>query len=279
MRRPGFHLDAWRFTLYGAALIVAGICLFPYLVMVSTALKPDAELAGAQSWLPTAPNWSIFVDIWTDETVLRGLRNSLVIAFGVTFLTLACAIPAAYALARHRFPLRDGFMTVVLVTQMLSPIVVIVPLFQTATDLGLLGGFPGVILASSAFILPFSIWLLTGFFSAISTELEEAATLDACGRLATLWHVILPLSLPGLAATAVYSFLFGWNEFVISLTFLSAVPEKWPVTVGVFSSIGQWDIGWQALMMTALISTLPVLLLFSFVQKYLDRGFATLIGR
>lgn len=279
MSRSRFDLTPGRFTLYGAVLIIVGICLFPYLVMVSTALKPDAELANAQSWIPAAPNWAIFVDIWSDETVLRGLRNSLIIAFGVTIVTLACSIPAAYVLARHRFPLRDGFMTTVLVTQMLSPIVVIVPLFQTATDLGLLGGFLGVILASSAFIVPFSVWLLTGFFSAISPELEEAATLDACGRIAVLWHVILPLSLPGLAATAVYAFLFGWNEFVISLTFLSAVPEKWPVTVGVFSSIGQWDIGWQALMMTALISTLPVLLLFSFVQKYLDRGFATLMGR
>lgn len=279
MREPPHRIHASRFALYGGALIVAGICLFPYLVTISTALKPDGEIAGAQSWIPSAPNWSIFVDIWTEETVLRGLRNSLIIAFGVTIVTLACAIPAAYALARYRFPMRDGFMTTVLVTQMLSPIVVIVPLFETATNLGLLGGFPGVILASSAFILPFCIWLLTGFFSAISPELEEAAVLDACGRIAVLRHVILPLSTPGIAATAVYAFLFGWNEFVISLTFLSAVPDKWPVTVGVFSSIGQWDIGWQSLMMTALISTLPVMVMFAFVQKYLDRGFATLMGR
>lgn len=271
--------DARRFALYGSVLAIAGICLFPYLVMVSTALKPDAEISTSQSWLPADPNWAILVDIWSEETVMQGLRNSLIIAFGVTVVTLVCAIPAAYALARHRFPFRDGFMTTVLVTQMLSPIVVIVPLFDTAADLGLLGGFEGVILASSAFILPFSIWLLTGFFSAISSELEEAAVLDHCGRLAVLWHVILPLSIPGIAATAVYAFLFGWNEFVISLTFLSAMPDKWPVTVGVFSSIGQWDIGWQSLMMTALISTLPVLVMFSFVQKYLDRGFATLIGR
>lgn len=277
---PARHrLNAGRFVLYGSALVIAGICLFPYLVMVSTALKPDGEITSSQSWIPAHPNWHILIDVWSEDTVLRGLRNSLIIAFGVTVVTLACAIPAAYVLARQRFPMRDGFMTTVLVTQMLSPIVVIVPLFESATDLGLLGGFPGVILASSAFILPFCIWLLTGFFSAISPELEEAAVLDACGRLAVLRHVILPLSVPGIAATAVYAFLFGWNEFVISLTFLSAVPEKWPVTVGVFSSIGQWDIGWQSLMMTALISTIPVLLLFSFVQKYLDRGFATLIGR
>jgi multiple sugar transport system permease protein len=279
MSQEPHRLHASRFVLYGCALIVAGICLFPYLVMISTALKPDTELTSAQSWLPAHVNWRILIDVWSEDTVLRGLRNSLIIAFGVTLITLACAIPAAYVLARHRFPLRDGFMTTVLVTQMLSPIVVIVPLFETATNLGLLGGFPGVILASSAFILPFCIWLLTGFFSAISPELEEAAVLDACGRIAVLRHVVLPLSIPGIAATAVYAFLFGWNEFVISLTFLSAVPEKWPVTVGVFSSIGQWDIGWQSLMMTALISTLPVLVLFSFVQKYLDRGFATLMGR
>lgn len=268
-----------RFVLYGLVVIVIGVCLFPYLVMVSTGLKPDSELAGRQRWLPTYWNWRILIDIWSDGAVLEGLRNSLIIAFGVMLLTLLIAVPAAYVLARHRFPLSQGFMTTVLVTQMLSPVIVIVPLFETATDLGLLGGFPGVIIASTAFIVPFSIWLLVGFFKAVSRELEEAAMLDHCGRFATLWHVILPLSGPGIAATAVYAFLFGWNEFIISLTFLSATPDLWPISVGVFSNIGHINIQWQPLMLTALISTAPVLLMFAFVQKHLDRGYATLIGR
>lgn len=279
MSRLARQLDAGRFALYGAALAICGVCLFPYLVMLSTAVKPERELGGDQAWIPRSLDLSGLVDIWSEGAVLRGLRNSLIIAAGVTVVALACAIPAAYALARQRFRGRDGFMTTVLVTQMLSPIVVLVPLFETATDVGLLGSFVGVIVVSAAFILPFCIWVLTGFFSAISRELEEAAMLDHCGRLAVLVHVILPLSVPGVAATGVYAFLFGWNEFVVSLTFLSAAPDKWPITVGVFSSVGQWDIGWQSLMATALVSTLPVLLMFAFVQKYLDRGFATLLGR
>ncbi len=273
------RIDAGRVALYVAVLAIAAICLFPYLVMLSTSVKPASELAGEQAWLPRNLDLSVLTDIWSEGSVMRGLRNSFIIAAGVTLVALACAIPAAYVLARARFRFRDGFMTTVLVTQMLSPIVVLVPLFETAANLGLLGTFAAVIVAAAAFILPFCVWILTGFFAAISPEIEEAAELDHCGRLARLWHIVLPLSVPGIAATAVYAFLFGWNEFVISLTFLSATPDKWPVTVGVFSSVGQWDIGWQALMMTALLGTVPVLVLFAFVQKYLDRGFAVLLGR
>jgi multiple sugar transport system permease protein len=279
MRRFTRELEPRRFALYGVVLVIAGVCLFPYLVMASTAVKPPSEIAGAQVWLPRHLDLHALVDIWSEGSVVRGLRNSLIIALGVTVVALACAVPAAYVLARQRFPLRDGYMTTILITQLLSPIVVLVPLFETATKLHLLGTFAGVILVSAAFIVPFCTWILTGFFSAISPELEEAAVLDHCGRLAVLRHIVLPLSVPGLAATAVYAFLFGWNEFIISLTFLAAVPDRWPVTVGVFASVGQWDIGWQSLMLTALISTLPVLLMFAFVQKYLDRGFATLLGR
>jgi multiple sugar transport system permease protein len=279
MSRVTARWDAARFALYGAALAVAGVCLFPYLVMVSTAAKPSSEIAGQQRWLPESLDLGAFTRVWTDDVILRGMRNSLIIAVGTTVVALACAIPAGYVLARQRFLGRQTFMTTVLVTQMLSPIVVLVPLFETMTDLSLLGSFAGVILVSAAFIVPFCVWVLAGFFSAISRDLEEAAILDHCGQLAILRHVILPLSVPGLAATAVYAFLFGWNEFVISLTFLSATPDKWPVSVGVFSSVGQWDIGWQALMTSALVSTLPVLFLFAFVQKYLDRGFSTLVGR
>lgn len=270
--------DPGRFALYGGVLAAAGVCLFPYLVMLSTAVKPASEITGQQEWLPRSLDIGALTSVWTQDAVLRGLRNSFIIATGITVVALVCAVPGAYVLARQRFRGRRSFMTTVLVTQMLSPVVVLVPLFETMTDLSLLGSFAGVILVGAAFIVPFCVWVLAGFFSAIAQELVDAATLDHCGRLAILRHLILPLSIPGLAATAVYAFLFGWNEFVISLTFLSATPDKWPVSVGVFSSVGQWNIGWQSLMATALVSTFPVLFMFAFVQKYLDRGFSTLLA-
>lgn len=269
---------SWRVALYGAALVIASVCLFPYAVMVLTALKPNAELAGQQAWIPQHWNWHILIHIWSQPGLLQDLANSAIIAGGVTGLTLLCAVPAAYVLARGEFAGRQAFLDIILITQMMSPVVVIIPLFTLFASLNLLGTYEGVIVIATAFVMPFCIWLLVGFFRGVPKALEDAARLDGCGRLRTLWFLILPNSIPGLAATTVYAFLYGWNDFIISLTFLSGTPKKWPITVGVFQNVGQWFVNWQPLMLTAVIGTLPVLALFSIVQRQLDRGFSSMVA-
>jgi multiple sugar transport system permease protein len=191
---------------------------------------------------------------------------------------MLAGVPAAYALARLEFRGRKSFLDLILITQMFSPVVLLIPLFRLYNELGLLGTLQGVILAGSAFTLPFSIWLLTGFFRAIPVELEEAARIDGYDRMGVLLRIILPLSIPGLVATAMYAFIIGWNEFVFAVTFLPGTPENQPVTVGVFMSIGKWDIDWQRLMFMALLGTAPVLAIFAAIQKQLDRGFASIVS-
>jgi multiple sugar transport system permease protein len=265
-------------TLWAAIIIFTLLAVFPYLVMLSTMVKSSGELSEPAHWIPNAIDLDGIIRTLQDESIWGYFRNSFIIATGTTLLVMTAAIPAAYALSRFEFRGRKLYLDLVLITQMFSPIVLLIPLFRLYKEVGLLGSLEGVILAGSAFVLPFSIWLLTGFFKGIPVEVEEAARVDGYGRLAILFRIILPLSIPGLVATGMYAFIIGWNEFIFAVTFLIANPDGQPISVGVFASIGKWTIDWQRLMFLALIGTVPVLILFAAIQKQLDRGFASIAG-
>jgi multiple sugar transport system permease protein len=257
------------FTLFSA---------FPYLVMLSTMVKSGAEMALPTHWIPQGIDLTSIQSTLTSSATWTYLKNSFIIAIGETLIVMLAGVPAAYALARHEFRGRKVFLDLILITQMFSPVVLLIPLFRLYNEMGLLGTLQGVILAGSAFTLPFSIWLLTGFFRSIPVEIEEAARIDGYGRFGILMRIVLPLSIPGLVATAVYAFIIGWNEFIFAVTFLPGTPELQPITVGVFMNIGKWDIDWQRLMFMALIGTAPVLAIFALIQKQLDRGFASIVS-
>lgn len=273
---PGARPPVLSVALWIGIAFFTILSVFPYLVMLSTTLKSGQELAGPAHWIPDAIDLDGIARTLGDPAVWGYFRNSFYIAGGTTLVVMAAAIPAAYVLARHEFRGRKPFLDIVLITQMFSPVVLLIPLFRLYKETGLLGTMEGVILAGSAFTLPFSIWLLTGFFKAIPVEIEEAARVDGYGRLAILLRIILPLSIPGLVATAMYAFIIGWNEFIFAVTFLTANPANQPISVGVFASIGKWDIDWQRLMFMALLGTAPVLALFAAIQRQLDRGFAAI---
>jgi multiple sugar transport system permease protein len=252
------------------------ISALPYLVMLSTMVKSTAEIAEPTHWLPRSIDLTAINAALAAPATWTYLKNSFIIAIGETLIVMLAGVPAAYALARHEFRGRKAFLDLILITQMFSPVVLLIPLFRLYNQLGMLGSLQGVIIAGSAFTLPFSIWLLTGFFRSIPVEIEEAARVDGYGRLAILLRIILPLSVPGLVATALYAFIIGWNEFIFAVTFLPGTPDNQPITVGVFMNIGKWDIDWQRLMFMALLGTAPVLAIFAAIQKQLDRGFASI---
>jgi multiple sugar transport system permease protein len=263
-------------ALWSGVVFYTALSAFPYLVMLSTMLKSDVEMNQATHWLPRSIDLTAIEETLTADTTWTYIRNSFTIAMGETLIVMLAGIPAAYTLARHNFRGRSLFLDLILVTQMFSPVVLLIPLFRLYNQLGLLGTLQGVIVAGSAFTLPFSVWLLTGFFKGIPVEIEEAARVDGYGRFAILLRMILPLSIPGLVATALYAFIIGWNEFIFAVTFLPGAPENQPITVGVFMSIGKWNIDWQRLMFMALLGTAPVLAIFAAIQKQLDRGFASI---
>ena len=265
-------------ALWSGIVVFTILSAIPYLIMMSTMVKSGVEMAQPTHWIPQSIDLSAIGDALASEATWIYIKNSAIIAVGQTLIVMFAGVPAAFALARMEFRGRKIFMDLILVTQMFSPVVLLIPLFRLYNELGMLGSLPGVIIAGSAFTLPFSIWLLTGFFRAIPVELEEAARMDGYSRLEILLRIILPLSVPGLVATAMYAFIIGWNEFIFAVTFLPGTPENQPITVGVFMNIGKWDIDWQRLMFMALLGTVPVLVIFAAIQKQLDRGFASIVS-
>ena len=184
---------------------------------------------------------------------------------------LLLAVPAAYYVARNSFRGRTIFLLLVLVTQMFAPTALVVGIFREIVALHLVDTYLALILIYAAFNMAFSIWILTSFFQSIPSDIEEAAWIDGCTRFTTLTKVILPLALPGLVTAFIFTFIAAWNEFVIALT-LTSTPAREPLTVGLTSLIGQYEIQWNYLFAGSLIAIVPVVILFALIEKWLVGG-------
>jgi len=201
--------------------------------------------------------------IWT--------RNSLVISIGTTLLGLALAIPAGYAFSRFKFRGREQAMFSFLLVQMFPGIIILVPYYLVMKTLGLLNTSMGLILAYSVTALPLCVWMLKGFFDTVPRELEEAALLDGCSQAQVFRRVILPLSLPAVAVTALFSFLAAWNEYLLALTFMSD-NEKFTLPVGLASMIMSKNPMWGDFAAASLLVSIPVVILFIVFQRFLIEG-------
>lgn len=261
-----------KIILLSFLVIVLIFMVFPFAYMLSIALRPLPQVFSyPPTWLPKTWQWQNFITIWTDVPLAHYLWNSIVVSGGATLLNLLAAIPAAYAVARMDFPGRKAFKTLVLYTQMFSPIVLIIGLFKTMASIHMLNTYQSLIITYAALGLAFSIWFLISFFAAIPAEIEEAAQIDGCSKLSVLFRVVLPISTPGLVATTIFAFIWAWNDFMIALTFIST-PGKYTLPLGIYSFVGQYMVQWQYLFAAALITTIPVLLLFLYIERYLVKG-------
>lgn len=261
-----------RVALYLFIFVVSIVILYPYFVMFTTAAKTNAEMYAADaSILPKVWQWSNFIEIWTAAPVFRYFLNSLVIAGGATFLAILCGIPAAYALSRMRFKGKSVFMGAVIMSQMFSPVVLLVGIYKMMVNMHLNNSIQGLILLNAAFNQAFAIWLLRGTFMSISPEMEQAAKIDGCGTFRALTKVLLPMAAPGIVTTLIFVFINSWNEYTIALTLISDDILK-PVTVGINVFYGFNMIQWQYLFATSLFATIPVVILFLCIEKHLVAG-------
>ena len=259
-----------RVALYLFVFVVCIIILYPYFVMFTTAAKSNEEMYG-NVLLPSVWQWSNFVDIWTEAPVFKYLLNSIIVAGGATFLAILCGIPAAYALSRMRFKGKAIFMGAVIMSQMFSPVVLLVGIYRLMTDMGLTNNLIGLILLNAAFNQAFAIWLLWGTFTSISSEMEQAAKIDGCGTVQALIRVLLPVAAPGIVTTLIFVFINSWNEYTIALTLISGDLLK-PITVGINIFYGFNFIKWQYLFATSIFATIPVVILFLCIEKHLVSG-------
>ena len=261
-----------RVFLYACAFLIFAVFTFPYLIMILTSLKTRTEVfAIPGSILPKGLTFGNFVDIWSKIPLTHYLTNSVIVAVFATLLTLLCAIPAAYALSKLKFRGRGVFMYLILITQMFSPIVLLVGLFRVIGWLGLIDNIWGLVIVNAAFNQAFAVWILRGYFNTIPRELEQSAWIDGCSRIQGLIRIILPLSLPGIITALIFVFIAVWNEFTFALTIISTETYK-PLTVGIYAFFGKNEVQWQYLFATAVIATVPVVVLFLSIEKHLVSG-------
>ena len=251
------------------------IILFPFGVMFVSAVRPREELfTYPPTWTFSAFRLSNFVEMWDKVNFGGALLNSLYVSIASTLLALLLGIPAAYALSRYRFGSKNLYEKFLLVTQMMSPIVLVLGLFRLMVNFGLVNNLNSLVLTYAAFNLAFTIWMLRSYFDTVPYELEEAAAIDGATPIVSLFRIFLPLAVPAIVVTTMFTFINSWNEFVLALTMMRS-SENYTLPVMVFAQVaGRYQIEWHHVMAATLLATVPVAVLFSWLQRYLIRGMA-----
>lgn len=256
------------------------IVLFPFAVMILTAVKPAEEVfVYPARWLPSTFRWANFADMWDATKFGVALKNSLYVSISSTLLAISVSIPAAYAMARFPFRGKGLYRSFLLVTQMLSPILLVIGLFRLAAmihwgDGNLVDKPISVIVAYAAFNIAFAVWMLSSYFATIPRDLEESAWLEGCGRARAIVKVFLPLAVPAMVVTAIFTFINAWNEFAVVYTLIRSDANK-TLTVQITDLVaGRYTVEWHQVMAATVLATLPVSVLFAWLQRYLVKGLA-----
>jgi ABC-type glycerol-3-phosphate transport system permease component len=259
----------WAARAAVATLLLA--IAFPLYFTLISSLLPEERLYGGVELLPGRLGLQHYRALFAQRGFWEPVRNSLVVAAATTFFCVSLGALAAYALARLRFRGRRALAALVLAVSVFPQVSLVPPLYLGLRALGLINTFPGLVLPYLTFAMPLAVWLLTGYFRQLPRDLEAAAMIDGAGRLRTLWEIVLPLAAPGLATTAILTFIYCWNEFLFALSFTTG-PERQTVPVAVALFRGQHQIPWGQILSATIVSTLPVVLLVLLFQGRIVRG-------
>jgi len=258
---------------FGVGLAAAaGVFVLPQLWLLSLSLKSKAGVYEyPPRWIPVEGSLANYRFALTHTQVPWYLWNSAVVAITATAVTLLAAIPAAYVLSRERFSGRGPLLASLLAVQMVSPVILLVPIYRVIERLGLIDTRAGLILVYAAMQVPFTVWVLKNFFDAVPRSLFEAARLDGATRARTLWTIVLPIVTPGLGATAVFNLAAYWSEFGLALVLLDS-QERFTMPLGLFSFQSAYDTDWQLLAAASFIALAPVLAAFVLLQRFFVAG-------
>jgi multiple sugar transport system permease protein len=265
-----------RSIIYWAILSpLVVVIIFPFAVMFVTAIRPRDELfVYPPTWTFSEFRWENFAEMWVKTNFGGALLNSLYVSITATLIALVLSIPAAYAMSRYRFAGKGAYRTFLLMTQMISPIVLVLGLFRLMAAMGLVDSLNSLVITYAAFNMAFTIWMLQSYFNSIPRDLEEAAWMDGASHFTSLVKVFLPLAVPAMVVTAIFTFINSWNEFVLALTMLRS-SEQFTLPVQIFSQVaGRYQIEWHHVMAGTVLATVPVAIVFSWLQRYLIRGMA-----
>lgn len=260
-----------KLLLWLAAGVLVSVWVFPVLWGLLTSFKTERDVLAYPPKFIFEPTLANYREVlFGTSSILPNLWSSMVVATASTVLTMLIAVPAAYALARLRFPGKKSSGFYVLATQMLPPVGLIIPYYLALQKLGLLDSYSGLTTIYLTFSLPFAVWLMVSYFEDVPYEMEEAALLDRAGRLRTLWYVILPQVRGGIAVTAVFVFLNAWNEFLFAVV-LGGNNVR-PVTVAMFNFISVEQTQWARLAAGAMLAMAPVIVIGLAAQRHIVKG-------
>lgn len=261
-----------RLFLYGGALLLALQASFPFFWMASTSFKPPSEVfAQPPSFIPQQITWDNFKRLFTSTNFLIYFKNSILVSGCTVILTMIVSAIGAYSLTRYQYPGREKIAGLILCTYMFAPIMIVIPFFILAKKIGIENTHFALVLAFTSFCLPFTLWLMRAFFKTIPIQLEEAALVDGADRIRAVIHVVLPLALPGIIATSIFTFILAWNDYIFTRILITSDELK-TLPVGVQDLFHSALIDWGLIMAAGMMITIPALLFFVTIQRYLIRG-------
>jgi multiple sugar transport system permease protein len=270
---------------YQKVLLVIGVILlmiytlFPFFIALSTAFKTKVEIySGDVHWIPRHFTLSNFIGMWENVNFARYMINSVIVCVGTSLLASVSAAMAAYSLATMQFRLKKIYMNLIILTQMFSPIVLIIPLYRMLIKVSLSNNLFGLIILDTAVVLPFTVWLAYGFFKTLPVEMLEAAEIDGCSKLGILFRIIMPIIKPGLVTVVIYTFAFAWNEFLFAYTIITKSDLK-VVAVGIFDYVRMYNADWHYINAALLVAVVPIFILFLIIEKNVVKGLASGAGK
>lgn len=271
--RGGIHKKPNPVLMALGSLLIVLFFAFPYLLMFFSSVKSSREIRIIPpTYFPQDWELSNYLTVWgSNVSPGKSLLATAVIAFGATILVLIIATPAAYYVARFRFPGRLAFLFLVLISQMLQPTVLAVGLYQEFSGWKGYTVWIALILINGAFNLSFAVWIMQAFFASVPKEIDEAALLDGLGRLQTMFRISLPLVWPGIVTAIVFVFVNTWNEYAAAFILVQD-PDLQPLTVSMPRFLGLYVREWNYLFTTAIVAIVPVIILFSLIERRLIGG-------
>lgn len=258
--------------IYGCAAILVIATAFPFFWMVSTSFKPLQEIfAFPPTFFPAEFTLKNFERLFEQTRFLTYFKNSVFVSFTTVVLTMTIGSAGAYSLTRFKYYGREKIANLILFSYMFAPIMIVIPFYVLIKKIGLANTHAALIMAYTAFCLPFSLWLLRTFFQSIPLALEKAALIDGASRLEAVIYVVLPLALPGIIATGIFTFILAWNDYIFVRILISSDELK-TLSVGIADLYNATVIDWGMIMSGSMLITVPVLVFFVFIQRYLIAG-------
>jgi len=274
-RKLGGRTDSFRkrVVIHAILIIASLIAAFPVLRVLSVSLRPGNNLLERDFQLvPQGATLDSYVHVLTETDLPQWLFNSLIITVGTSLVGLVFAATSAYAFSRFKFPGRGLGLTLLLATQLIPATMLLVPIFILANQLGLTATYRGLVIAYSVTTVPFSIWILKGYYDTVPIELEEAARIDGASQLGAFWRILLPLSTPALAIVFLFNFLTAWNEFVLARVLIGSKTDFFTWPLGVLRFQAQFQTQWGDLAASSILISIPIVALFLYSSKWLISG-------